>query len=131
MKLASYDIQLERVDRVPGPNFTADRATIRITSGGTAVATVYPERRFFPLQQQNTGETAIRTNFMADLYVALGEADAAGNWTVRAYWKPLVPWIWIGAAIMAFGGLISLSDRRWRVGAAARARRNAIPAVAE
>jgi cytochrome c-type biogenesis protein CcmF len=131
MKLASYDIQLERVDRVPGPNFTADRATIRIASGGTAVATVYPERRFFPLQQQATGETAIRTNFMADLYVALGEADAAGNWTVRAYWKPLVPWIWIGAAIMAFGGLISLSDRRWRVGAAARARRNAVPAAAE
>jgi cytochrome c-type biogenesis protein CcmF len=131
MKLASYDILLEKVDRVPGPNFTADRATIRIASGGVAVGTVYPERRFFPLQKLATGETAIRTNFVADLYLALGEADAEGNWTVRAYWKPLVPWIWIGAVIMAFGGLVSLSDRRWRVGAAARARRSAVAAAAE
>ena len=131
MKLAAYDIALVKVEKIPGPNFSADRATIRITSGGATVATVYPERRFFPLQQQATGETAIRTNFLADLYVALGEADAAGNWTVRAYWKPLVPWIWIGAVIMAFGGLVSLSDRRWRVGAAARARRNVVPAAAE
>ena len=133
MKLAAYDIALVGVEHVPGPNFTADRATIRVSSGGAPVATLYPERRFFPLQQQTTGETAIRTNFLADLYVALGEGDSAGNWTVRAYWKPLVPWIWIGAVIMAFGGLVSLSDRRWRVGAAVRSRRAAAvsPAPAE
>jgi cytochrome c-type biogenesis protein CcmF len=77
------------------------------------------------LQQQTTSETAIRTNFLSDLYIALGDGDAAGNWTLRAYWKPLVPWIWIGAIIMAFGGMVSLSDRRWRVGVAARARRMA------
>ena len=79
---------------------------------------MHPERRFFPLQQQTTGETAIRTNLVSDLYLALGDADDAGAWTVRAYWKPLVPWIWIGAVIMAFGGVVSLSDRRWRVGVA-------------
>ena len=132
MHLAAYEIRLQAMDKVPGPNFSADRATILITSGGAPVATVYPERRFFPLQQQATGETAIRTNFLADLYVALGEADAAGHWTVRAYWKPLVPWIWIGCVIMAFGGLVSLSDRRWRVGAAARSRRSAaVPAAGD
>ena len=130
MRLAAYELQLQRMDRIAGPNYQADRATIRITSNGAEVALVYPERRFFPLQQQTTGETAIRTNFMADLYLALGEADATGNWTVRAYWKPLVPWIWIGAVIMAFGGLVSLSDRRWRIGAAARARRGAAPVPA-
>ncbi len=84
---------------------------------------MHPERRFFPLQQQTTSETAIRTNLLADLYVALGDSDTKGDWTVRAYWKPLVPWIWIGAVIMAFGGMVSLSDRRWRVGAGARASR--------
>ncbi|MEI7712076.1 MAG: heme lyase CcmF/NrfE family subunit [Rhodospirillales bacterium] len=131
MKLAGYDIVLQNVDRVPGPNYTADRATIRISSGDALVATLYPERRFFPLQQQTTGETAIRTNGIADLYLALGDADTAGNWTVRAYWKPLVPWIWIGAVIMAFGGMVSLSDRRWRVGAAARSRRAVATAPAE
>ena len=65
---------------------------------------MHPEQRFFPLQQQTTTETAIRTNLLADLYVALGDPDGKGGWTVRAYYKPLVPWIWIGAVIMAFGG---------------------------
>src|ERR1700733_5097012 len=121
ISIAGYHLTLEHVDRVPGPNYTADDASIRVTRGGEFVAMMHPERRFFPLQQQTTGETAIRTNLLADLYVALGDSDTAGDWTVRVYWKPLVPWIWMGAIIMAFGGMVSLSDRRWRVGAAARA----------
>ena len=52
---------------------------------------MHPERRYFQLQNQTTGETAIRTNLLADLYVALGDADTKGDWTVRVYWKPLVP----------------------------------------
>jgi cytochrome c-type biogenesis protein CcmF len=129
LSIAGYHLTLEHVDRVPGPNYVADDASIRVTRDGTLVATMHPQRRFFPLQQQTTSETAIRTNFLADLYVALGDTDHAGNWTVRVYWKPLVPWIWIGAIIMAFGGVVSLSDRRWRVGAAARAPRlGALPA---
>ncbi len=131
--VAGYDLRLESVNRLPGPNYVADDATIRITSGDRLVAVVHPERRFFPLQQQTTGETAIRTNFLADLYVALGDSDDAGNWTVRVYWKPLVPWIWIGGVIMAFGGMVSLSDRRWRVGVASRSRGavGAVPAAGE
>jgi cytochrome c-type biogenesis protein CcmF len=131
ISIAGYQLTLERVTRVPGPNYVADDAAIRVTRGGDFVAMMHPQRRFFPLQQQTTGETAIRTNLLADLYVALGDSDTAGDWTVRVYWKPLVPWIWIGAIIMAFGGVISLSDRRWRVGAAARAsRRDAQPVPA-
>jgi cytochrome c-type biogenesis protein CcmF len=121
--IAGYELRLESVNRIPGPNFTANDATIRVTRGGDLVAVMHPERRFFPLQQQTTSETAIRTNFLTDLYVALGESDSEGHWTVRVYWKPLVPWIWIGGVIMAFGGMVSLSDRRWRIGAAARASR--------
>ena len=132
--IAGYQLTLEHVDRVPGPNYIADDASIRVTQGGRLVTTMHPERRFFPLQKQTTGETAIRTNLLADLYVALGESDTAGNWTVRVYWKPLVPWIWMGAIIMAFGGAVSLSDRRWRVGVARRATRTdpgAMPAAGE
>jgi cytochrome c-type biogenesis protein CcmF len=125
VKLAGYELRFVGVQREPGPNYTANRSTVEITRNGQLVATVHPEQRFFPLQQQTTSETAIRTNFLSDLYIALGDGDAAGNWTLRAYWKPLVPWIWIGAIIMAFGGMVSLSDRRWRVGVAARARRMA------
>ena len=132
--IAGYQLTLEHVDRVPGPNYIADDASIRVTQDGKLVTTMHPERRFFPLQKQTTGETAIRTNLLADLYVALGESDTAGNWTVRVYWKPLVPWIWMGAIIMAFGGAVSLSDRRWRVGVARRATRTdpgAMPAAGE
>ena len=132
--IAGYHLTLENVTRIPGPNYVADDAAIRVEKDGTFIATLHPERRFFPLQQQTTGETAIRTNFLADLYVALGDSDTQGDWTIRVYWKPLVPWIWIGAIIMAFGGLVSLSDRRWRVGAAARSARRgaqAVPAAGE
>jgi cytochrome c-type biogenesis protein CcmF len=125
MQIAGYELRLDGVGRRQGPNFLADDAAVSVLRDGVPVATLHPQRRFFPLQQQTTSETAIRTNFLADLYVALGDADAEGNWTLRAYWKPLVPWIWIGAVIMAFGGLVSLSDRRWRVGVAARARSRA------
>ena len=69
-------------------------------------------------------------NAYYDLYVALGDADKNGHWTIRAYWKPLIPWIWIGAILMAAGGVVSLSDRRWRVGVAVRASR-AVPAAGE
>jgi cytochrome c-type biogenesis protein CcmF len=120
--IAGYELTLEKMERIQGPNYIADDATIRVTRDGVLVKTMHPERRFFPLQQQTTGETAIRTNLVSDLYVALGDSDKAGSWTVRVYWKPLVPWIWMGAIIMAFGGMVSLSDRRWRVGAAAKAR---------
>ena len=120
--VGAYDLTLDKVDRVPGPNFQADEATVTVRRDGTFVAMMYPQRRFFPLQQQTTGETAIRSSVVADLYIALGEPDEKGGWTMRAYWKPLVSWIWLGALIMAGGGLVSLSDRRWRIGVASRAR---------
>lgn len=134
ISIAGYELTLEHVDKVSGPNYTADDATIRVTKDGAVITTMHPQRRFFPLQRQTTGETAIRTNLLADLYVALGDSDTQGDWTVRVYWKPLVPWIWIGAIVMAFGGLVSLSDRRWRVGVANRAERRdprAVPAAGE
>jgi cytochrome c-type biogenesis protein CcmF len=124
--IAGYELTLDGVTRIPGPNYTADDAAIRVTRGGELVTVMHPERRFFPLQQQTTSETSIRTNLLADLYVALGDSDTEGNWTVRVYRKPLVPWIWIGCVIMAFGGVVSLSDRRWRVGAAARTSRRPV-----
>jgi cytochrome c-type biogenesis protein CcmF len=128
LQVAGYTLHLTDVRRLPGPNYTADDATVEVMRDGRTIAVAHPQRRFFPLQQQTTAETAIRTNLLSDLYIALGDGDQAGNWTMRAYWKPLVPWIWIGAVIMAFGGVVSLSDRRWRIGAAVRSRR-ALPVM--
>ncbi len=130
LAIAGYVLHLDGMTKLPGADFTADRASITVTRGGETVTVMHPEKRFFPLQQMATAMTAIHTNLLADLYVALGDSDGKGGWTVRAYWKPLVPWIWIGAVAMAAGGLVSLSDRRWRIGVAARARapRGARPA---
>lgn len=130
LTLAGYEIRLEKVTRVQGANYVADDATVRVLRDGVPIAELHPQRRFFPVQRQTTSDTSIRTNLLSDFYVALGEADGAGAWTIRAYWKPLVPWIWLGAVIMALGGLVSLTDRRWRVGAAARARGGSSPQVA-
>ena len=120
--LAGYQLRYDGTEKVQGPNFVADRATIEVMRGGELIAVLHPERRFFALQQQTTSLTAIRTNFLADLYVALGDPDSKGGSTIRAYWKPLTPWIWMGAVLMAAGGMLSLFDRRWRVGVAARRR---------
>ena len=117
--------------KAAGANFEADRASITVTRNGAAVTVMHPEKRFFPLQRMPTSETAIYTTLMADLYVALGDNDGKNGWTVRAYWKPLVPWIWIGAVVMALGGVVSLSDRRWRVGVAARRTRGVPQAAGE
>ncbi len=122
MPVASYVLKFDGTVKQPGPNFTADIATVEVRRGGQVVEILHPERRFFPLQQMTTSVTAIRSNFLADLYVALGDPDESNGSTVRAYWKPLTPWIWMGAVIMALGGALSLSDRRWRVGVASRRR---------
>jgi cytochrome c-type biogenesis protein CcmF len=122
LNIAGYVLKFDGTEKVQGPNFTADRATIDVQRNGATIEELHPQRRFFPLQQMTTSVTAIRSNLLADLYVALGDPDDSNGSTVRAYWKPLTPWIWIGAVIMAFGGMLSLSDRRWRVGVASRRR---------
>ncbi len=131
LEVGGYSMKLVKVDEIPGPNFVAEDATIEITRDGALVTIAHPQRRFFEVQQQTTSLTSIRSSVLADLYVALGESDSKGGWTIRAYYKPLISWIWLGALVMAAGGMVSLSDRRWRVGAAKRLRGSAVPAAAE
>jgi cytochrome c-type biogenesis protein CcmF len=82
---------------------------------------------FYPVAQMPTTEAAIDTNLTRDIYVVIGDQQDSGGWTVRTYIKPLTAWIWFGCALMAFGGMLSLSDRRFRVAAGAR-KVNAVPA---
>jgi cytochrome c-type biogenesis protein CcmF len=118
--IAGYDLRLDKVEPVQGPNYTADRGTVTVTKRGELVAVMQPEKRFFTVQRMPTTFTAIRTDLLSDLYVVLADGDGKGAWTLRVYQKPLVPWIWLGCGVMALGGLLSLSDRRWRVGVAVR-----------
>jgi len=130
ISMAGYELVLRDVRRVPGPNFIADEATVEVRRGGVVVDVMQPQRRLFTVQGQTTSLTAIRTGLSADLYLALGEGDPASGWTIRAYHKPIVSWIWLGALVMALGGVVSLTDRKWRVGVAARPAA-AVPAAAE
>jgi len=111
-------------------------ATLQVNDAktGALVAIMHPARRAFPLQQQTTTDVSIKTNGLRDLYVAMGD-ERDGGVVLRIHVNPLAPWIWFGALIMAFGGALSLSDRRLRIGAPVRLRRRAsavsMPAAAE
>jgi cytochrome c-type biogenesis protein CcmF len=115
--VAGYSFRFEGTRPVAGPNYTAQRGRFTVTRGGAPVTVMQPEKRFYPLQRMPLTDAAIHTNGFADLYAVLSEeAGNDGAWVVRLYYNPLVPWIWFGAIIMALGGLVSLSDRRFRVG---------------
>jgi cytochrome c-type biogenesis protein CcmF len=122
---AGYEVTLEDTVDVRGPNYIAQRGRLVYRRDGAVVATLEPERRFYTVQRRATTEAAIRTTLLADLYATLGESDGKGGWTVRLYHNPLAPWIWLGAALAALGGMVSLSDRRLRIGAPRRTARPA------
>ncbi|MFZ6762432.1 heme lyase CcmF/NrfE family subunit [Pseudoroseomonas sp. WGS1072] len=124
--LAGYEWRLDRVEDAVGSNWSARRATVTVTRNGATVAVLAPERRFFPVARMTTTEAAIHTTWLVDLYAVLGE-EQEGAAVLRLHHNPLAPWIWLGAAIMALGGGLSLSDRRMRVAAPA-AKRRAVPA---
>ena len=118
--VGGYTITLEGVERVEGPNFISTTATIRAAQDGREVAVLHPEKRVYPVAAMPTTEAAIDNGFWRDLYVVIGDPQDDGGWAVRTYIKPFANWIWAGAIIMAFGGILSLSDRRYRVAAGAR-----------
>ncbi|WP_417807272.1 heme lyase CcmF/NrfE family subunit [Thioclava sp.] len=115
-----YDITLEKVQEVQGPNFISSTGTMVVKQDGKLIATMHPEKRVYPVQRMPTTEAAIHTTFLRDIYLVLGDPQQDGGYAVRTYIKPFADWIWAGAIIMALGGLLSLSDRRYRVAAGAR-----------
>ena len=130
LELSGYNLRFRSVGEVPGPNYDAERGTFEITRNGRFVGELFSERRFYPVRQQQTTAAGIRTNLISNLYVAIGEPDGNGAWAVRFYYHPFMPWVWIGAITMAFGGFVSLSDRRLRVGVPQRIPRRAVAALA-
>jgi len=119
-RVSAYDITLTEVDERPGPNYQATVATMKVTRDSRQVAALYPEKRVYPVQAMPTTEAAIQNGMFRDLYLVIGDTQPDGGWAVRTYIKPFASWIWLGVALMALGGCISLSDRRYRVAAGAR-----------
>jgi cytochrome c-type biogenesis protein CcmF len=118
--LGGYSLHFDGMKPGVGPNFTEDRGRFTVSRGGVAVATVSSAKRIFTARKSATTEAGILTFGLSQLYVSLGDAGKDGSMVVRIWWKPLIVCIWGGAIIMAFGGLVSLSDRRLRVGAPSR-----------
>ena len=117
---AGRTITLDGIANVEGPNYYADRGLIRVVEADGTVRQMTPERRFYPAARMPTTEVALQTNITGDLYVVLGEAADIGGvtkWTVRVYKNPLMWLLFSGVLVMALGGVVSLTDRRLRVGA--------------
>jgi cytochrome c-type biogenesis protein CcmF len=120
LALAGYVFRLDAVRAVDGPNYRAARATISVTRDGRPVAVLRPERRVYTVQDQTMTEAAIAPGLTRDLYVSLGDPLEGGAWLVKAQVKPFIDWIWGGCLLMAIGGLLAASDRRYRVAMSAR-----------
>jgi cytochrome c-type biogenesis protein CcmF len=122
--IAGYEVLFEGAFPRTGPNYTETVARFGVSRGGAPLGTIESAKRLYPVQQMPTTEAGIRTSARGDLYIALGD-EARGGMTVRLWVNPLVPLIWIGALVMALGGLLSLTDRRLRIGVPTRARKAA------
>jgi cytochrome c-type biogenesis protein CcmF len=126
-----YQITLAAVDEVEGPNYSSTMATMVVARDGKVISTLHPEKRIYPVAAMPTTEAAIDNGFFRDIYLVIGDPQENGGWAVRTYVKPFANWIWAGSILMALGGLLSLSDRRYRVAAGARRGLTAAPTPAE
>ena len=118
--VGAFTLTLTEVNDVTGPNYFSTMGTVEVRRGDTLISTLNPEKRTYPVAQMPTTEAAIDYRFLRDIYVVIGDPQDGGGWVIRTYVKPLANWLWAGCALMALGGVLSLSDRRYRVAAGAR-----------
>jgi cytochrome c-type biogenesis protein CcmF len=119
--IAGYDFRFVNAVNVRGPNYDAVEALVEVTRGGKPVAILKPQKRHFRVQQTDNSQAAISVNWARDLFVAMGNSLGESAWSMRIQYKPLVRYIWLGALVMAIGGFVAATDRRYRVKAPATA----------
>ena len=117
-ELAGYAFRLESVYPVTGPNYTAEEALIVVSRAGREVARLTPQKRLYTVRRQAMTQTAFDAGMTRDLFAALGDPLPGGAWSVRVHYKPMVRWIWMGTALMALGGILAITDRRYRLATA-------------
>jgi cytochrome c-type biogenesis protein CcmF len=113
--IAGYDFKFVNAANVRGPNYDAVEARVEVSRHGKPVTVLTPQKRHFWVQQTNNSKAAISVNWARDLFVAMGDSLGDNAWSMRIQYKPLVRYIWLGAIVMALGGLIAATDRRYRV----------------
>jgi cytochrome c-type biogenesis protein CcmF len=120
--LAGYTFSMQALKEVQGPNYAAMQGRVDITQGDKLVATVFPEKRIYRVQRNPMTESGVHSNLWRDLYISMGESLPTGEWIVRVQYKPFITWIWGGCLLMMLGGVLAMSDRRYRVRQGATAR---------
>jgi cytochrome c-type biogenesis protein CcmF len=130
--IAGYQLKFKGVAPRQGPNYQERVGVFEVTRNGNSVTELRPSKRAFAVEKSATTEAGIHNSWRGDLYVVLGDELKDGDYSIRVYFNPMVRLIWIGALVMFFGGGVSLSDRRLRVGAPKRAKpRSKTAAVTE
>ena len=122
IELDGYRFVFEGTRHEQGPNYTADRASVRVLQNGREITVLNPEKRLYTVQRMPMTEAGIDGGFTRDLYVAMGEPLENGAWAMRLHIKPFVRWIWLGGLLTALGGLLAALDRRYRVKVTTRVR---------
>jgi len=120
-EIAGYRFKMTGLREVPGPNYAAMQGTIEVSRGDRVIATLLPEKRIYRVQSNPMTEAAVDSNPLRDLYISMGESLPTGEWIVRVQYKPFIVWIWGGCLMMMAGGVLAMSDRRYRVKKAATA----------
>jgi cytochrome c-type biogenesis protein CcmF len=126
IEAGGYEFAFNGTRSVQGPNFVADEGEFELRHEGELIAVLKPQVRTYQVQQEPMTEAAIDANLLRDVFVALGEPLGDDAWSVRLRVKPLINLLWLGSSLMALGGLIAITDRRYRVAA-----RQTNPAVAK
>ena len=129
LEVSGYRFELRELREVEGPNYTAIEGLIEIRRDGEFVAEVRPQKRQYLVQQNWMTEAGIQVGWNRDLFIALGDQLGNDTWSVRIQYKPMIRFIWLGALVMALGGLVAVSDRRYR--SPQRAKAAAAAAIAE
>ena len=122
--LDGYSFRFLALENMKGPNYSGIRGTLEVTLNGKKIDTLYPEKRIYTMQDSAMTEGAIYSSIFRHLYVALGEQVSRDEWIMRIQHKPMVSWIWGGCIIMALGGLLAVSDRRYRLPSTERGKEN-------
>jgi len=112
--VGGYEFRFADLHQLHGPNYEAIEGDLPVTRNGSEVTVLHPQKRIYRVQRTPTTEAAIQPGLTRDLYVSLGESVQPNTWTLRVHVKPFVDWIWGGCLLMALGGIVAVSDRRYR-----------------
>ncbi len=125
ISVAGYDFTMRGLREVQGPNYDAIEAEFEVRRDGDLVTILTPQKRVYRVRQSPMTEADIDPSWNRDLFIAMGDSLGDGAWSIRVQYKPLIRWIWFGCAVMALGGIVAMTDRRYRVPAAERERQKA------